>query len=71
MTLDGADGSMFRSLGLTGWGGIVGLFAGFAILTWINPIVALGVLLIVVGSGLVVHAAVRAIASRFGMADAF
>ncbi len=58
---------MIRQLGVTGFLGILVLIAGFAIVAYEAPIIAGGLALILAGVGLVIHAAVRALASRFGM----
>lgn len=60
---------MLRSIGLSGLVGIVCLVAGLGVLAYVDPVVAGGVALVFVGAGLVVHGAVRSIASRFGMGD--
>ncbi|MFP4591286.1 MAG: hypothetical protein ACLFMX_06715 [Halobacteriales archaeon] len=60
---------MIRSLGLSGLVGIVAMLGGLAVLAWVDPVVAGGVALVFVGAALLVHAAVRAIAARFGMGD--
>lgn len=49
--------------------GLIGMVAGFGVLAYVDPIIAGGVGLVLVGAALVVHAAVRALASRFGMGD--
>lgn len=58
---------MLRDLGLTGLVGVLMLLGGFAVLGYVDPIVAGGVALVLVGATLVVHAIVRALASRLGM----
>lgn len=60
---------MIRSLGVSGVIGLIGMVAGFGVLAYVDPIIAGGVGLVLVGAALVVHAAVRALASRFGMGD--
>ncbi|MFW6448134.1 MAG: DUF7470 family protein [Halobacteriota archaeon] len=60
---------MVRSLGVSGLLGIVAMLAGLGVLAWVDPIVAGGVALVFVGAALLIHAAVRAVAARFGMGD--
>lgn len=60
---------MLRELGLSGLIGILALIGGFAVLGFVDPIIAAGVGLIVVGAILVLHAVVKAMATRFGMGD--
>lgn len=60
---------MLRDLGLSGLIGVLALVGGFAVLGYVDPIVAGGVGLIVVGAILLLHAVVKALAGRLGMGD--
>lgn len=60
---------MLRQLGFVGFLGIALLLAGFAVLGYVDPVVAGGVALILLGATLVVHAAIKAVATQFGMGD--
>lgn len=60
---------MLSDLGWTGLVGLLALIGGFGVLGYVDPVVAAGVALVVVGAALLVHAIVKALAVRFGMGD--
>lgn len=62
---------MLTDLGWSGFIGILSLIGGFAVLGYVEPVVAGGVALILLGAAFVVHAVVKALAMRFGMGDMF
>ncbi len=62
---------MIRDIGWSGVVGVLALIGGFAVLGYVDPIVAGGVALVILGVMLILHAVVKALATRLGMGDMF
>lgn len=59
---------MIDSLGLVGWAGLVLLLAGIGVIAYAEPLVALGLVIVLVGLGLVVKQVLEQVMRMFGMA---
>lgn len=62
---------MIRSLGLMGIFGVLITIAGVAVVAYVDPVLAAGVIAVLVGIGLVVQSLVRRMLAGFGLAGAF
>ncbi|MFB6153802.1 MAG: hypothetical protein ABEJ27_06075 [Halodesulfurarchaeum sp.] len=58
---------MLQRLGLLGWTGIVLLLVGVATVAIADPVIALGLLLVLVGTGLIVKRVADEVMGLFGM----
>lgn len=59
---------MIDSLGMLGWVGIAILVVGIVVIAAVEPLVALGMVLVLVGMGLVVKQGIDQVMGMFGMA---
>ena len=59
---------MIDSLGILGWVGIAILVVGIGVIAAVEPLVALGMVLVIVGMGLVVKQGIDQVMGMFGMA---
>lgn len=62
---------MLRSLGVSGVLGVLIAIAGIAVIAYVDPLLAAGMLGILVGVGLVVQSLVRSVLAGFGLSGAF